>query len=300
VAGGRIGAKTSHIAAATAVVVAALVATAGTAAADQVIGSGTVVPLTNPGPGLARPADGRLRGVALAGEVTGIGFAGRADVGDAGLVMAAAGDQLVLFTVQVTEPTTFSYLDSTLTHATPTATLIEGTARIPLDVSSGLLGDITKGWAAAIPKGVPVRLELAKAGYAQTFDLRTGRRVGPDPVALYRDPTKPDLSVSLGATQTLAATTSAGGRVSYQVELHGATLSYFSPDPRTPPPGPDRGFLILNLQTANSTASPINPTIDAAAPLPGSRIRLQLADGTQIAATHRNDPLGASGLLDGI
>jgi hypothetical protein len=232
-------------------------------------------------------------------QVTGIGFVGRADVGDAGIVSAASGDELVLFSLQVTEPS-LGYLDSHLTQAAPTATLIEGASRVPLDLSADLLGDINKGWAAAVPKGVPVRLELAKAGFAQSFDLRAGRRVGPDPVALYRDPQQPDLNVSLGATQTLDATTSAGGSVSYQVQLQGATLSYFSPDPRTPPPGPDRGFLILNLQTANSTTTGVNAGIDATSPLPGTRVELRLADGTQITAVHQADPLGASGLLDGL
>jgi hypothetical protein len=101
VSGGWIGAKASQVAVIVAIIAAGLVAVAGPAGADQVIVPGTVVPLTNQGPDLARPADGRLRGIALSDEVTGIGFVTRADLGDAGVVSAATGDQLVLSSYQV-------------------------------------------------------------------------------------------------------------------------------------------------------------------------------------------------------
>ena len=55
----------------------------------------------------------------------------------------------------------------------PQATLLAGATRVPLDISGP---DHT--FAVGIPRGSPVSLELARAGFAQSMDLRSAKRVG--------------------------------------------------------------------------------------------------------------------------
>jgi hypothetical protein len=89
-------------------------------------------------------------------------------------------------------------------------------------------------WVVAVPKGIPVRLVAAQAGFSQSLDMGSGTRVGSAPTVLYRSRSGPltlDLRPNLAGSLVVNA---GGNRVTFPVTLQEAALSFFdlaSPDP---------------------------------------------------------------------
>lgn len=122
-----------------------------------------------------------------------------------------------------------------------------GVGPVPLPFTG--IEEGTFAWVAAIPPGTAVSIVLARAGFSQSLDLRTGRRSGTSPVALYRDPTNPYLEQNPGITQTFTATETAGAPIPVQVELETVALSFFPPQSVTETPPATEGYLIATLMT---------------------------------------------------
>ena len=268
------------------------------AIADQVVGVGQVVPLSVAPGGLRAPGDGRLNGYAFKGAVKGIAFAQAAVAGDQRLA-AAAGAELVVVQVDATTKdfSSVGWLDvRTVDGPGPATTLLVGTTRVPLDISGSY-----DTFAVGIPRGSPVSLELARAGFAQSMDLRSARRVGLAPVALYRDPTEPVVSWSAGpVTQTMAATASPGGAaVTFEVTFGGGDLSFFGPV-GAPLPAANGAYLMLDLHALDvPPAGSFNPLVDTTANLPASALHLVLPDRTRLVAGHLGSEFDTTGLLGG-
>jgi hypothetical protein len=146
----------------------------------------------------------------------------------------------------------------------------------------------------AIPTGTPVSLEAARAGFAQSFDLRSGRRTTPSPFALYRDPADTVVTVPVGTTQTMAVTNPADGTTgTVIVTVNKIVLSYFGPADSAPPPV-DRGFLSIGATAQAAESSSLVPT----GQLAGDALRLVLPDGTAVAST-RVDAPADTGMFSG-
>jgi len=295
-----MGRRLVGVAGALAIAAAVVVGTGGRAWADQTLGTGQVLRLSDNVP-LTSPADGRLNGYGFASRVAGIGFV-HTEALPTQTVTAAPGDQLAVIDLRISaydEP----YLDpGTLDGPFATFTVVAGSTRTPLPIDAGP-SNVTPGtdvYAVAVPVGAPVYLQASRAGFTQTLDLRTGRRVGMSPDVLYRDPAQPWLETSVGTTQTLDATESPGGTgVAFDVTVANVYLTYFPPDPSLRPPVLDTGWLILDATTAALTpgGDPL-PNLQAK-PLPAAALHLVLAGGTQVPAAHV-DQLGEQGLLGGI
>jgi hypothetical protein len=262
------------------------------ALADQTLGPGTVASLHgDPAAALVAPVDGRLRVVGFAATVTGVAFVARAGTGSEA-VTAAPGAQLCVVKVHVGELDSDG--ESGPEGSSPALTLVAGSQAVPLELGTLVVADADFTWAVAVPTGAPVSLEVARAGFAQSFDLRGGRRTTPSPLALYRDPADTVLAVPVGTSQTIAVTNRADGTTgSVIATLNKVVLSYFGLADSTPPPV-DRGFLSIGATARVAEGSNLLPT----GQLPGGALRLVLANGTAIASTRVDAPVD-TGMFSG-
>jgi hypothetical protein len=254
------------------------------ALADQTLSPGMVASLhDDPGAALVPPLDGRLRVVGFAATVTGAAFVPRAGTGPEA-VTAAPGAQLCVVKVHVGELDSDG--ESGPDGTTPALTLVAGGERVPLELGNLLVADADFTWAVAVPTGAPVSLQAARADFTQSFDLRSGRRTTPSPLALYRDPADTVVSVPVGTSQTMAVTNPADGTTgTVIVTVNKVVLSYFGPADSTPPPV-DRGFLSIGATARAAESSSLLPT----GQVPAGALRLVMTDGTAVASTRVDGP----------
>ncbi len=274
----------------------AVTAAASTASAPSVtVAADSVRALSDPGTTLAIPADGRLRGYRFAGQITGVATGSRLDT--SGTVLAAGpGQQLWDFGLEWSAGT-----DNSGSPQPVTATLIVDGTRIaiPTNAPSGTQSAVAGFaqtatgansapgyWLASVPKtATDVAVELASAGYAQTFSLTRMTREGPQPPVLYRDPASWQVSEPLAAEHDIATPDPDGytPNAVLPVSLSGVTLTWFGPDrPGDIPADPQQAWLIPKLNSLTYTNSGTGMCFPS---LPGSDLTLTVPGEPPIPAT---------------
>ena len=273
----------------------AVTAAASTAAPSVTVAADSVRALSDPGTTLAVPADGRLRGYRFAGQITGVATGSRLDT--SGTVLAAGpGQQLWDFGLEWSAGP-----DNSGSPQPVTATLIVDGTRIaiPTNAPSGKQSAVAGSaqtatgangapgyWLASVPKtATDVAVELASAGYAQTFSLTRMTREGPQPPVLYRDPASWQVSEPLAAEHDIATPDPDGytPNAFLPVSLSGVTLTWFGPDrPGDIPADPQQAWLIPKLNSLTYTNSGTGMCFPS---LPGSDVTLTVPGEPPIPAT---------------
>lgn len=146
--------------------------------------------------------DGRVNSYGVAGEVTGVGFGTATDIPGGPNYQAAPGDQLLMFGLQLSSYMVLANdtIDSTIDPTSSTTVKVttgSQTINLPqvtvqsLTSPGGTTGDelATQYYALSVAPGAPAILSVSCGGITQELNLRTGKRVGISPQALYRDPT---------------------------------------------------------------------------------------------------------------
>lgn len=225
------------------------------------------------------PADGRIRGYDFAFEVTEAGPVARAKR-LLGWDAAGDGQRLVGFKLRVDRtPKGFD-------HEVQGAVIADG-GRIPIPDSDLSVVPREYGFVASVPAGArEVALELSAGGYTQTFSLTQLRRVGPEPIALYRDPLGPEVVRDNAGERTLRVTDPASrDKGSLTFNLERVRLSFFTPpEPVAPADDPSRAFLIVEADVHSPDSGEAQFASHRA--LPASAVTATLADGTVIPARH--------------
>ena len=269
----------------------------------RVLNAGTVRALAEPGVTLATPTDGRLRGYGFAAVVTGVASAHQAGrTGSGSTFVAGPGDHLVVFTLTLTAEPTPDPVGSP--GPSLSADLAFGGGHIDFDPSN-LLAKGQAAYAASVPNGGgDVSLQLTAAGLTQAFSLTSLHRVGTQPVALYRDPSRSTITLSTGQTESIPADVPADDFTGLEtLRITTATLSDFQPgDPSVQPADPTQAYLVI---TGTDTTDPDPPAgspsgsdfVDGFSALPGSDLTLDLPGGQTASATHVGST--TNGLLDG-
>lgn len=142
------------------------------------------------------PRDGRLAGYGFTSVVTGVAFAGHAGGGDQA-VNAGDGDQLVVVSLAEHDDDQ-SGIYAYYAESSPDYALVSGTHQVTLAAPESLFGSSESTvWAVSVPKGAPAVLKVSRAGFSQSFDLRTGKRLGASAEALYRGGNSPEVDMAL-------------------------------------------------------------------------------------------------------
>ncbi len=245
--------------------------------------SGAVVPLgsqvTLPRAGVAlrAPIDGRVNGYAFSARVSGVAFTPSAGSG-ANRVAAPGGAELCVFSLslQVLQP---DFLNGAAELTENPAVTVTVGSKTHLPVQLGALGSAVT--AVAVPMSAKVTLSIGFYGYSQHFDLRTERRLAPDPPALYRSqglyPYLSDLPTVTG-TLTQSAPAAALAGTTNHVGISVAYLSYFPPDPDLVLPPVGDGDLIIEPSGTQAITDNVYPT----AGLPAKAVTLKMPDGRTI------------------
>ena len=269
------------------VAAAALVAAAGVfvlprpSAADQQLAHNSVVSIADPGTALAVPPDGRLRGYEFAGKVLGVAAGSRLGTGSAAQV-AGPGQRLWVFGLEWTTQT-----DDLGQPQTVTPTLVVDGTRIPVPLPSGFAQNAQTDssfdtgpmyWLASVPASTAdVAVELASAGYAQTFSLSAMARQGTQPSVMYRDPNSWQVSEPLSQEKSVPTPDPSGTvtGAALPIQLTGLTLSWFGPDsPTDLPTNSTMAWLVPQLATDTTNLGmcyPSLPAADVTLALPGGR-----------------------------
>jgi hypothetical protein len=176
--------------------------------------------------------------------------------------VAGSGHRLVAFTVSVTQPTDDSGLLNSPTGVSAalkvaTASAAVSMTKINQQIAGGTSGSSdttgTDSFVASVPAAThDVALALSQAGFTQSLDLWTLRRVPPSPTVLYRAPTSSTVTGTVSGPFHLSLTNPADGFSSTDnAQVSSATLSYFAPgqSPQTPK-SRDQAYLILGLQSS--------------------------------------------------
>lgn len=265
----------------------------------EVLNTGQAASLTDAGVKQMVPRDGRLAGYGFEVTLTGVAFTDHAGP-QSQPVQAAPGDELAVVSMSemdqayTTQTSILAYDSGTQ----PTFSMQVGQQSVSLSVPFGASNPV---WAVAIPKGSPATFVATRDNFAQGFDLRRGARTNPSPLALYRDPTKPFVTETLGAATQLTGTGSAADPVTVRVAPTSAELEYFKPDPDTlqPVPPPDQAWLVVDM----ANGDPQNVPQDAAGhaigftgTIGGNSVVLQTPAG-QIESVSIGQPTSAGSLF---
>lgn len=254
------------------------------------------------GPQMTTPEDGRLRGYGFAATITSTGTT-EAATRLYSPIGPAPGQRLVAFALR------FELLRESSDDAHPMRAIlvIDGRRTSLEDREFERSGE--RSFVASVPTATTqVELEMSAAGLAQSFSLTEGRRVGMQPVVLYRDPVGPDVVNDLNDEVTLQGTNTAENiKGGVAITLKGADLSYFSPgEPIGTAGSPDRAFLILEatgdgVEPSSSDANDGQFFSDFAA-LPASTVKVHLPDTTVVESRRigdsKDDLLGGSYYFD--
>lgn len=276
------------VAVAAAVMAGGMVWRTGPAGADSTLPVGQAVTLAAPGVGLAKPADGALDGFNFDGQVNGSECGPAAGTG-AQAVTAAAGAQICVFTVHFNGDSV-DFLDIDNKAFPPTlAVTAPGMAAVAIPLTEAT-DAVTAGgtFAVGVPAGGPVSLVATAKGFAQSFDLRAGKRLAPDPVGLYRGGVSSVVDDIPTVTASLTATRSDTGEASsWQLQVFHAYVSYFAPVTFAPAPSPAQAYVVVKgaMASQDPSVSDLNPD-----PLAGNDVHLVLPGGQSVAG----QPVGGS------
>ncbi|MDA8034806.1 MAG: hypothetical protein M0T71_11665 [Actinomycetota bacterium] len=257
------------------------------AASPTVLPAGQVREITAPGMALVTPADGRLRGPAFTASVTGVAWPGSAAPVTPADLVPAPGDRLVVFALQVTEPTTV--VSGTSGGAPLSADLTFGpsAASVPLGAITAAIESIYAGGPTAtgtetLVASVPVHehavdLVLSQAGFSQTFSLWHLTRVPPAPTVLYRDPSSSTVaSATLPSGHLLLSDAATHFHQPALVTTDSAVLSYFAPGSGgQTAPNPKEAELVVQLE-ADASQGPLGFYLWATSSLAGDRLVLHV------------------------
>lgn len=263
-------------------------------ATAQVLTVGQVQQLTDPGVALRTFGDPRLNTYGVASVVAGVAFTDQAGVGTEA-VTAAPGAQIVVFHLVIRLPSEDLGADPATTLE---ASVVGGGTTVKLYVQFGPDGTNDTYWAVAVPNGAPTSLVLSCAGLTQTFDLRAGHRVGPQPAALYRDASQPEVSVAPTSQSTLTSTLADHRQAELTYGPSEVTLSYWLPGATEIAAAPDHSFLTLYFDPALATVTADQTNVTPST-LPGSAVHVVLPDGTTLPTTHTYDHTSDQHLLSG-
>ncbi len=245
-----------------------------------------VIPLPDAGTTLAVPVDGRINGYRFAGKVLGVATGTRLGTG-ADQITAAPGQRLWVFGLDWTGSTDQQGVPDPVSSTV----VVDGTRiAFPAESASPHLHDSFQPdstwdtgntyWAASVPTTAhDIAVELAADGYAQTFSLSGMAREGPQPAALYRNPSSWELEQPLTDEHEIPLVDTNGvvsGTV-LPVVLKTVTLSWFPPGTASgSPPDPGTAWLVPGLTTAGSTQTGENmcfehtlPATDITLTIPG-------------------------------
>jgi DNA-binding SARP family transcriptional activator len=257
-------------------------ATAGHAAADDELmdpNAVWVVQAFVPGAPLEKPEDARLRGYGFSAQVEGISEALAVERTFTDY-KPAPGHKIVVFGVKFDR-----YGQRDFDRPVRGTVIVDG-RRTAVDFPFNADGPLI---AASVPLDVKeIRFELAAAEVAQTLSLTQRRRVGRQPVVLYRDPAAPEVVSDVNADRLVKAT---DDRVtaSLSVTLKRVRLSWFSPpEPVTTPSSTDRAYLVLDAEAEQGDYSG-DGSFEDFGTVPGSDVKLRLADGTEVEAKHAGE-----------
>lgn len=285
------------------------------AASPTVLPAGQVREITAPGMAFVTPADGRLRGPAFTASVTGVAWPGSAVPVTPADLVPAPGDRLVVFGLQVTEPTTgvsgtsggAPPLSADLTYGPSAASMPLGaiTAAIESIYASGPTATGTETLVASVPLHEhAVDLVLSQAGFSQSFSLWHLARVPPAPTVLYRDPSGSTVaSATLPSGHLLLSDAATHFHQPALVTTDSAELSYFAPGSGgQTAPGPKEAELVVQLE-ADASQGPLGFYLWATSPLAGDRLVLHVpghapVTGTASAMLNTSTGQNDDGLLD--
>ncbi len=208
------------------------------------VAAGSVQALVAPTVTLAPPVDMRINGFGFTGSVLGAAT-GPALNGYA----APDGQRLWMFGLRwQVDNNTYNVSATLITSGLRTA--------LPLPPGAATSSDtMPLYWVASVPaNATDVAVELASGGFAQTFSLSQMAREGPQPVALYRDPSSWQASQDLNLSKAIGTPHPELPDATLPVNLQSLTVSYFGPGGSTNTAASvDRAWLTLNLtsQTEN-------------------------------------------------
>jgi hypothetical protein len=277
----------------------ALVAAPAQAQTAQQLSPGQAVTLTDPGVELRPLSDGRLASYGAETNIEGVAFTNQAGSG-ATAVTAAAGVQLVVLHVYTSWD--LGDIDEQAGNPLDTSLSIHsGNLTAPLQVASdNYPSPDDEYYAAAVPAGAPAWLELSVAGLVpQTFDLRSGQRVGTSPAVLYRAPSTPAVTVRSTALSTFSGTTPPRTATG-QFGVATAYLAYWQPYSTTLAPDPDHAYLDVEFADSNLSIPGYNPgDASPTEALPAGSVQFRLPDGRTVAATSNVDPTQLKDIFSG-
>ena len=280
-------------------------------AADvSVLAAGTVTAIADPGGALAVPADGRVNGYRFAGHVLGVAT-GAADPA-AGLA-AGPGQQLWVFGLDWAADAVAAGPDATPQVLPVAATVAADGQRLPVPLiqpappstvpttvaadgipAAATVDSSREFFAASVPaSAADVTVEMACDGYHQTFSLTRMGREGPQPAALYRNPTSWQTVIAVGDQRSLPTPYSyppdqySLPDAALHLDLDTVTVSYFGPDGATDPAaGPGQAWLTPGL------SDPFNPdnadatqTLEYLTPTTAADLALTVTNPTPPPAT---------------
>lgn len=273
------------------------------AQATQQLSPGQAVRLTSPGVGLQPLTDGRLASYGIEVEAGAVAFTAQAGVGSEA-VSAAPGAQLVVLHV-----TTSEHLGNTdervLANAAPSLSVTSGRLTAPLQVQTAAFPSPDDAYfAAAVPAGGPAVLTLSEAGLLpQSLDLRTGRRVAPSPLVLYRALRAPAVTVKSSAVSSFSASAGQSGTASGQFGVATAYLSYWQPYSTAMASGPSEAYLDVEFAKSNlsltGAAQAQGYDVGPAQALPAGSVTFGLPDGRTVAAANDVDPTQQTDIFSG-
>ena len=264
--------------------------------------SNQVQSLAEPGVGLSAPVDGRIRGYGFSAQVTGVARTISTGTGLSS-VDAASGHHLVVFSLNLTTVNPPESIGAGGGLALDAKVSVDGNAAVIDTTSLVTTGKAT--YVVSVPdRAKSVDLQMTAANLTQSFSLTKLRRVGPQPVALYRDPSQPWLTVAVDKSTTVPVVVEVDGFASSEtLGVKSATLTDFQPgQPSTQPTDPGTAYLaIVGTDVSNPNPPPGYPSgshfVGNFSALPPSTLSLTLTDGTSVPASYS----GSTGLnlLDG-
>jgi hypothetical protein len=276
------------VAAAVVAIVSALAPTVAEGQTVQQLSPGQATTLDAAGVYLPPPTDGRLSSYGVAVHVAGVAFGSQAGVSPP--VAAAPGAELVV--LHVVTSWDLGDVDSSVLFNKPVILALQsGTLAAPLQVQNSYPSPADQFYAVAVAKGAPAVLTLSVGGLVpQSLDLRTDRRIGTAPPALYRAGFQPAVDVKPPGVASFSASTGAGTATG-QFGVSEAFLAYWQPFSTTMASSPADGYLDVEfarsqLTVAGYDSSSISPT----EALPAGSVKFQLPGGQTVPATVRSDP----------
>jgi hypothetical protein len=259
---------------------------AASAQTSQVLDAGQAVRLDGPLTGLAPLGDGRLASYGAEADVSGEAVTGRLDSGEGELAAAGSAELVVL---HVTVAPDVDLTDGVDRPVSLTVTARGVSAQLEPSLSAQASDDAF--FVVAVPRSGPAVLTFSVGGLLpQRLDLRTGRRTGSAPAALYRSAT-PVTEVSPTAVSSFSASAGPAGSASGRFGVSGASLSYWRPGTTVLAPDPGDAFLDVQFASADLAVPGHEAEVwGAAGPLPAGGVSFVLPDGRTVAAQSQVTP----------